>query len=70
MSELSKKNKTITVKQLKEHLKNEYPNKFVAEIYLETLENFEDDELVPDLILENLLLSEEDFCKKEENGNS
>jgi hypothetical protein len=61
MSELSKKNKTVTVKQLKKYLKENYPNKFVAEIYLETLENFEDDELVPDLILENLLLSEEDF---------
>ena len=61
MSDLSKKNKSITVKQLKEFLKSRYPNRFVAEIYLETLENFEDDELVPDLILENLLLSEEDF---------
>ncbi len=61
MSELSKNNKTITVKQLRNYLKEKYPNRFVAQIYLETLENFEDDELVPDLILENLLLTEEDF---------
>ncbi len=61
MSELSKNNKTITVKQLRKYLQEKYPNKFVAQIYLETLENFEDNELVPDLILENLLLTEEDF---------
>ncbi|WP_456401163.1 hypothetical protein [Persephonella sp.] len=60
MSELSKTNKTVRVFQLREYLKS-YPNKVVAEIYLEVLENFEDDELVPDLILENLLLSPEDF---------
>jgi hypothetical protein len=42
-------------------LQEKYPNKQVAEIYLEVLENFEDEELVPDLILENLLLDEEDF---------
>jgi len=63
MSDLSKNNKTITVKQLKEYLREKYPNRFVAEIYLEAIENFEDDDLVPDLILENLLLSEEDFCE-------
>ncbi len=63
MSDLSENNKTITVKQLRDYLKEKYPNKFVAEIYLEALENFEEDELVPDLILENLFLSEEDFCE-------
>ncbi|WP_029520796.1 hypothetical protein [Persephonella sp. IF05-L8] len=61
MSDLAKNNKTVKVKQLKKFLKEKYPNKQVAEIYLEVLENFEDDELVPDLILENLLLDEEDF---------
>ncbi len=61
MSELAKNNKTVKVKQLRKFLKEKYPNKQVAEIYLEVLENFEDDELVPDLILENLLLDEEDF---------
>ncbi len=60
MSELAKNNNSIKVKQLKEYLKD-YPNKVIAEIYLEVLENFEDDELVPDLILENLSLSPEDF---------
>ena len=52
---------TQKVKQLKKFLQEKYPNKQVAEIYLEVLENFEDEELVPDLILENLLLDEEDF---------
>ncbi len=61
MSDLAKNNKTVKVKQLRKFLKEKYPNKQVAEIYLEVLENFEDDELVPDLILENLLLDEEDF---------
>lgn len=61
MSDLAKNNKTVKVKQLKKFLNEKYPNKQVAEIYLEVLENFEDDELVPDLILENLLLDEEDF---------
>ena len=61
MSDLAKNNKTVRVKQLRKFLKEKYPNKQVAEIYLEVLENFEDDELVPDLILENLLLDEEDF---------
>lgn len=61
MSELAKNNKTVKVKQLKKFLQEKYPNKQVAEIYLEVLENFEDEELVPDLILENLLLDEEDF---------
>ncbi|NPA13557.1 MAG: hypothetical protein GXO45_06200 [Aquificae bacterium] len=60
MSELAKNNKTVKVKQLKEYLQD-YPNEGVAQIYLEVLENFDDDELVPDLILENLLLDEEDF---------
>ncbi|ACO02979.1 MAG TPA: hypothetical protein DEP48_01630 [Persephonella sp.] len=60
MSQLSKNNKTVKVYQLKEYLKD-YPNRVVAEIYLEVLQNFDDDELVPDLILENLLLSPEDF---------
>ena len=60
MSELAKNNKSVKVKQLREYLED-YPNKVIADIYLEVLENFEDDELVPDLILENLLLSPEDF---------
>ena len=60
MSELAKNNKSVKVKQLREYLQD-YPNKVIADIYLEVLENFEDDELVPDLILENLLLSPEDF---------
>jgi hypothetical protein len=62
MSELAKNNKTVKVYQLKEYLEN-FPNRIIAEIYLEVLENFEDDELVPDLILENLSLTEEDFEK-------
>ena len=61
MSELAKNNKTITVKKLRKYLKEKYPNRQVAQIYLEVLENFDEDELVPDLILENLLLDEEDF---------
>jgi len=61
MSELAKNNKTVKVKQLKKYLQEKYPNKRVASIYLEVLENFDDNELVPDLILENLLLDEEDF---------
>ncbi len=64
MSDLAKNNKTVKVFQLKKYLQEEYPNKQVAMIYLEVLENFEDDELVPDLILENLLLTEEDFKDK------
>ncbi|RUM58569.1 MAG: hypothetical protein DSY66_00160 [Persephonella sp.] len=61
--ELAKNNKSVKVKDLREYL-TYYPNRIVAEIYLEVLENFEDDELVPDLILENLLLSPEDFENK------
>ncbi len=61
MSELAKNNKKITVQQLKKYLQKHYPNRQVAEIYLEVLQNFEDNELVPDLILENLLLDEQDF---------
>ncbi|MBK3332128.1 hypothetical protein GWK41_03480 [Persephonella atlantica] len=61
MSELAKNNKTVTVKQLRKYLQKHYPNRQVAEIYLEVLQNFEDNELVPDLILENLLLDEQDF---------
>ncbi|RUM51011.1 MAG: hypothetical protein DSY47_00365 [Hydrogenothermus sp.] len=60
MSELSKENKSITVKMLKKYLEN-YPDQIIVKIYTEVLENFEDDELVPDLILRNLGLSEEDF---------
>lgn len=60
MSQLSRNNKTVKVYQLKKYLET-YPNKTVAEIYLEVLENFDDEELVPDLILDNLLLSPEDF---------
>lgn len=60
MSELSKENKSITAKMLKKYLEN-YPDQIIVKIYTEVLENFEDDELVPDLILRNLGLSEEDF---------
>ncbi len=60
MSQLSRNNKTVKVCQLKKYLET-YPNRTVAEIYLEVLENFDDEELVPDLILDNLLLSPEDF---------
>jgi len=61
MSELAKNNKTVKVNQLKKYLQEKYPNKNIATIYLEVLENFDEEELVPDLILENLLLDEEDF---------
>ena len=61
MSELAKNNKTVTVRMLRKYLKEKYQNRQTAQIYLEVLENFDDDELVPDLILENLLLDEEDF---------
>ncbi len=67
MSDLAKDNKTIKVKALKEYLKN-YPDKLTAEIYLEVLENFEDDELVPDAILYNLGFYRE-FMKEVENEN-
>ncbi len=67
MSDLAKDNKTIKVKALKEYLKN-YPDKFTAEIYLEVLENFEDDEFVPDAILYNLGFYRE-FMKEVENEN-
>ena len=60
MSDLSKENKSITVKMFREYLKS-YPDEITVKIYTEVLENFEDDELVPDLILRNLGLSEEDF---------
>jgi len=62
MSDLAKENKTITVRMLREYLKD-YPDQITVKIYTEVLENFEDDELVPDLILKNLGLSEEDFCQ-------
>jgi hypothetical protein len=65
MSDLSKDNKSITVKMLKEYLKN-YPDKLVSEIYLDVLNNFEDDELVPDAILYNLGFSS-DFLKRGSN---
>jgi len=57
---LNKKNKTVTVKELRAYL-IDYEDKIVKEIYLEVLENFEEDELVPDLILENLGLTPEFF---------
>ena len=60
MSDLAKENRYITVKMLKEYLKT-HPDQITVKIYTEVLENFEDDELVPDLILKNLGLSEEDF---------
>ncbi len=53
---LNKKNKTVTVKELRAYLVD-YEDRIVKEIYLEVLENFEDDELVPDLILDNLGLT-------------
>jgi len=56
MSNLAKNNKDIKVKTLREYLKN-YPDKLISEIYLEVLENFEDDELVPDIIIRNLGVS-------------
>jgi len=56
MSDLAKNNKDIKVKTLREYLKN-YPDKLTSEIYLEVLENFEDDELVPDIIIQNLGVS-------------
>jgi len=59
---LNKKNKTVTVKELRAYL-IDYEDKVVKEIYLEVLENFEEDELVPDLILENLGLTPEFFKK-------
>jgi len=62
---LAKNNKTVTVKMLKEYL-SDYPDHLTVEIYMEVLENFEDDELVPDIILSNLGLSE-NFFKKDEN---
>ncbi len=62
MSDLAKNNKTVTVKMLKEYLKD-YPDKVVVEIYMEVLENFEDDELVPDIILSNLGISPHWFEK-------
>jgi hypothetical protein len=57
---LNKKNQTVKVKELRAYLVD-YEDKVVKEIYLEVLENFEDDELVPDLILENLGLTPEFF---------
>ncbi len=57
---LSKKNKTVKVKELRAYLLD-YEDKVVKEIYLEVLENFEEDELVPDLILDNLGLTPEFF---------
>ncbi len=57
---LNKKNKTVTVKELRAYL-IDYGDKIVREIYLEVLENFEEDELVPDLILENLGLTPDFF---------
>jgi len=62
LSDLAKNNKTVTVKMLKEYLK-EYPDRLVVEIYMEVLENFEDDELVPDIILSNLGISPHWFEK-------
>ena len=57
---LNKKNKTIKVKQLKAYLKENEVG-VVKEVYLEVLENFEPDEYVPDLILENLGIDIDDF---------
>ena len=57
---LNKKNKTIKVKQLKAYLKENEVG-VVKEVYLEVLENFEPDEYVPDLILENLGIDIDEF---------
>ncbi len=64
MSDLAKNNKTIKVKTLKNYLQD-YPDKLVADIYLEVLENFDDDELVPDIILNNLGISENFLREKD-----
>ncbi len=66
MSDLSKHNKNITVKTLKDYLKN-YPDKTVSETYLKLLSNYEDDELVPDTILYNLGFSI-DFLERKRNS--
>ncbi|NPA51481.1 MAG: hypothetical protein GXO22_01150 [Aquificae bacterium] len=56
MDKLTKLNKSITKKELQEYLtKNSYLyGEITTNIYLEILENFEDDELIPDKILMNL----------------
>lgn len=61
MDKLTKLNKSITVKQLREYLeKNGYLyGEITINIYMEILENFEDDELVPDKILMNLGINPE-----------
>ncbi len=61
MDKLTKLNKSITVKQLREYLeKNGYLyGETTINIYMEILENFEDDELVPDKILMNLGINPE-----------
>ena len=61
MGELSKLNKNIKVKELKAYLdKNRYIyGEVMVGIYLEILENFDDEELVPDKILMNLGINPE-----------
>ncbi len=61
MGELSKLNKNIKVKELKVYLdKNRYIyGEVMVGIYLEILENFDDEELVPDKILMNLGINPE-----------
>ncbi len=61
MDKLTKLNKSITVKDLREHLnKNGYIyGETTVKIYIEILENFEDDEFVPDKILMNLGINPE-----------
>ncbi len=61
MDELAKYNKTIKVKDLKEYLQSKsfLYGETTVNIYLEILENFDDDELVPDKILLNLGINPE-----------
>ncbi len=61
MGELSRLNKNIKVKELKVYLdKNRYIyGEVMVGIYLEILENFDDEELVPDKILMNLGINPE-----------
>ncbi len=61
MNELAKKNRYIKVKDLKEYLsRNGYIyGEVMIGIYMEILENFEEEELVPDKILANLGINPE-----------
>ncbi len=67
MSDLSKNNKSIKVKSLKEYLKG-HPDQNIAKTYISLLENYDDEEFVPDSVLYDLGFSV-DFLKiiKEED---